>query len=276
MTMASEAAAAMMVLRLRRIYAMELRYWYLLRRSWPRLVDLVYWPTIQMLLWGFINSFLATNSSWVAQAGGVLIAAVLLWDVLFRSQIGMALSFLEEMWSRNLGHLFVSPLTPGEWVVSMMLVSLMRTVVGVLPAALLAMPVFGYSVFDLGLPLLAFFINLMVMGWWLGLIATGLILRWGLGAENLAWMAVFILAPVSAVYYPVSVLPPLLQGVAWLLPSSHVFEGMRAVQFHHTFPLGDFALAVGLNLVYLAGAAALFLRLFHQAQQRGALLVTGE
>ena len=36
----------------RRVGAMMLRYWYLLRSSWPRLLDLVYWPTVQMLTWG--------------------------------------------------------------------------------------------------------------------------------------------------------------------------------------------------------------------------------
>lgn len=93
----------------RRIAAMVLRYWYLLRGSWPRLLELAYWPTVQMIMWGFISQFMATNSTWVAQAAGVLIAAVLLWDVLFRGQLGVSVSFLEEMWSRNLGHLFVSP-----------------------------------------------------------------------------------------------------------------------------------------------------------------------
>ena len=100
----------------RRIAAMVLRYWYLLRGSWPRILELAYWPTVQMIMWGFISQFMATNSTWVAQAAGVLIAAVLLWDVLFRGQLGVSVSFLEEMWSRNLGHLFVSPLRPGEWV----------------------------------------------------------------------------------------------------------------------------------------------------------------
>ena len=164
----------------RRIAAMVLRYWYLLRGSWPRILELAYWPTVQMIMWGFISQFMATNSTWVAQAAGVLIAAVLLWDVLFRGQLGVSVSFLEEMWSRNLGHLFVSPLRPGEWVAALMTMSLIRTLMGTVPAALLAIPVFGYSIFDMGLPLAAFFANLIIMGWWLGLLIIALILRHGL------------------------------------------------------------------------------------------------
>jgi ABC-2 type transport system permease protein len=260
----------------RRVGAVVLRHRYLLRGSWPRIFELMYWPTIQVVLWGFISQFMATNSSWVAQAAGVLIAAVLLWDVLFRGQLGVSIGFLEEMWSRNLGNLFVSPISPGEWAGALMLTSLMRTLIGVVPAALLAIPLYGFSIFGLGLPLILFFANLILMGWWLGLFIVGLILRHGLGAESLAWMAVFILAPVSAVYYPVSALPDWLQWVAWALPSAHVFEGMRAVLFDGAVLWGHLAAAVALNLVFMAGATFSFLRFFHGARVRGALLQTGE
>ena len=119
----------------RRVGAMVLRYWYLLRGSWPRMLELAYWPTVQMVIWGLITLFLARESTLIAHTSGLLISAVLLWDILFRGQLGMSISFLEEMWSRNLGHLFVSPLRPGEWVLSLMAMSLIRTLIGVGPAA---------------------------------------------------------------------------------------------------------------------------------------------
>ena len=92
---------------------MLLRHAYLLLGSWPRLLDLVYWPTVQMILWGFITQFLVGQSGWVAQAAGVFLSAVLLWDTLFRGQLGVSMCFLEELYARHLGHLFVSPLRPG-------------------------------------------------------------------------------------------------------------------------------------------------------------------
>jgi len=259
-----------------RVFAMLLRYLYLLRSSWPRALELVYWPTIQMVLWGFMSQFLLTNSTWVARAFGVLIAAVLLWDVLFRSQLGVSMSFLEEIWARNLGHLFVSPLRPYEWVLSLVAMSFIRVLIGVVPAMLLAIPLYRYSIFDLGIPFIAFFANLMIMGWALGLMIISLILRHGQGAESIAWLAIFVLAPVSAVYYPVTILPPALQYVAMALPSSHVFEGMRAVMFDHVFRWGDFLAAIGLNVVYLAVGGAAFLYAFRDARRRGALLQVGE
>lgn len=259
-----------------RVGAMLRRYLYLLRSSWPRAIELVYWPTIQMVLWGFTSRFLMTNSSYVARAGGVLLAAVLLWDVMFRGQLGVSVSFLEELWSRNLGQLFVSPLRPYEWALSLLAMSLVRVAIGVVPAALLAIPLYHYSIFTLGLPLIAFFVLLVVMGWAVGLIIGALLLRHGLGAESMAWLAVFLIAPAAAIYYPVSVLPVWLQYVAWALPAAHVFEGMRAVMFQNRFPLDHFLAAAGLDLLYLAIGIVIFLHAFESARRHGALLQTGE
>jgi ABC-2 type transport system permease protein len=259
-------------LSLRRVWAMVLRYAYLLRGSWPRVLELAYWPVVQMILWGFITQFLLTNSAWVMQASGVLLAAVLLWDVLFRSQLGVSLSFMEEMWSRQLGHLFVTPLRPIELVAALLTLSLLRTLIGVVPAALLAIPLYHYSIFTLGLPLLAFFVNLLVMGWAIGLFVSAIVLRFGLGAEGMAWFLIFAIAPVSGVYYPIATLPSWLQAVAWALPSSYAFEGMRAVMFQHAFRLDLLAGAMLLDLVYIAFGVGAFLFAFRLARRHGLLL----
>jgi ABC-2 type transport system permease protein len=231
---------------------------------------------VQLILWGFITEFLLTNSSWLAQASGVLMAAVMLWDVMFRGHLGVSLAFFEEMYSRNLGHLFASPLRAGELVASLLVISTIRTLIGVGGAALLAIPMFGFSIFGLGIPLVGFFANLLVMGWAIGLVVSGLVLRYGLGAESLAWVAIFAIAPVSGIYYPISVLPDWLQAVAWLLPSSHVFEGMRAVMFEQTVRLDLMLQAVLLNAVFLLISTAVFLKAFHSARERGLLMRVGE
>jgi ABC-2 type transport system permease protein len=260
----------------RRIVAVLLRHLFVLRRSWPRVLELAYWPTVQMVLWGFVTLFFVRHSSWVAEAASVLVSAVLLWDVLFRANLGISVTFMEEMWARNLGQLFVSPLRPYELVVSLALMSLLRTVISVAPAAVLALPLFDVWVFSLGPPLAAFFANLLFFGWTVGLVVAALVLRLGLGAESLAWVAVFALAPLSGVYYPVDVLPAWLQPVAWALPSAYVFEGMRAVLFQHAVRYDLMAAATALNLLYLLAATLFFLAMFRVARQRGLLLQQGE
>lgn len=259
-----------------RVWAMALRYLYLLRSSWVRVIELAYWPVMQMIMWGFMTKFLLESEQPVLRAAGMLIAAVLLWDVMFRSNIGVAVSFLEEMWSRNLAQLFASPLRPWEWSVSLLCVSLVRTVIGVLPAALLAIPLYQYSIFEMGLPLLAFFANLMAFGGAIGLAVSALVLRYGLGAESLAWVGIFLVAPISGIYYPIATLPGWLQPVAWALPSAHVFEGMRAVLADGVFRTDHFAAAIGLNLVYMTVCIAIFLAMFRIARIRGLLLQVGE
>ncbi len=260
----------------RRVRGVCLRHLYVLRRSWPRILDLAYWPTVQMVLWGFVTTFFLNHSNWVAEAAGVLISAVLLWDVLFRANLGVALTFLEEMWARNLGQLFVSPLTPLEMAVSMMLLSLIRTLISVTPAAFLALPFFDVWVFSLGPPLALFFANLMLFGGILGLVVSAGVLRLGLGAENLAWVVIFAIAPLSGIYYPLATLPDWLQPVAWMLPPGYVFEGMRAVLFDGTVRWDLLAGAVGLNILYLCAALAFYLHMFHVARLRGLLLQQGE
>lgn len=262
--------------RLRRIGAMLLRHLYLMRSSWLRLFDLMYWPLLQMVMWGFINTFLASQSSWVLRAGGLLIGAVLLWDILVRGQFGMTLSLLEELWSRNLANLFVAPLRPAEYAVALMGMSVIRSLISVLPSALLAIPLFHYSIFEMGLPLVAFYAVLMMTGWAAGLLICGMLVRFGLAAESFAWASVFLLAPICGVYYPVATLPGWLQGISWALPPTYVFEGMRSVVLNHVFRLDLLVEGIGLNVVYIAIGLAAFLAAFRKARERGQLLQSGE
>ncbi len=264
------------VFSLRRMGGLVLRHWYLLRGSVPRLLEMTYWPTVQIIMWGFLTQFLDQQSHWVAQSFGVFVGAVLLWDVVFRSNLGFSLSFMEEMWARNLGHLFVSPLRPYELVLALTFVSLMRTLVGIVPATFIAIGMWGFNIYDLGLPLLAFFFNLLALGWVIAMAVCALVLRFGLGAESLAWSTVFAIWPFSCVFYPVAVLPDWLQPVALALPSAHVFEGMRQVLFEGTFSAGHFWAAMGLNGLYLSMAMGFFLYMFRVARRRGQLLSIGE
>jgi ABC-2 type transport system permease protein len=261
---------------LRRIGALVRRYVYLLRSSGVRLVELIYWPFLQMLTWGFLQKYLAGNTNELAQAAGVLIGSVLLWDILFRSNIGFSTTFIEDMWSRNLGNLLISPLRPYELVAALSLWSVIRLSVSVVPVAIAAYFFFGFNLLDLGLPLVAFFVVLVLTSWSLGLIAAGVILRHGLAAEELAWSLAFLLLPICCVYYPVSVLPAWLQPIALALPPTHVFEGMRTILLHHTFDANELWWALGLNAVYLVVGYLTFSRFLASARVNGTLLRLGE
>src|SRR6266516_245470 len=232
----------------RRIAAMVLRYWYLLRSSWPRLLELIYWPAVQMLLWG----------------------------ILLRGQLGFSISFLEEMWARNLANLMISPLRPLEFVGALMIMSLIRLAIGMGPVSLLAIAFFGFNLYGLGLALAAFFVNLILTSWAIGILVSGLVLRNGLGAESLVWTIMFLLLPLTCVYYPVTILPHWLHAVAWTLPPTYMFEGMRELLINHVFRADLMVRALALNAVFFAVAIAGFIALLDSARRQGSLLQTGE
>ena len=260
----------------RRVRALVRRHAYLLLKSWPRIVSMAYYPTVTMVLWAFLTIYLQPTNNFLQDAPGFFIGAVLLWDVLFRGQLGVSLTFVEELYSRNLANLFVSPLRMREFIAGQLVMSALRTLIGVGGACVFAWLLFRYSIFAMGFPLIAFFTLLIVFGWAVGLAVSALILRWGLGAEELAWAAVFLIAPVSGVYYPISVLPPGLQAVAFALPPAHVFEGMRTLLVQGVFPWSSFWWALVLDAFFLLASVLLFRAAVGYARDRGTLLQMGE
>jgi ABC-2 type transport system permease protein len=259
-----------------RVAAMVLRYLYLLRSSWPRIIELIYWPSVQLFVWGFLQTYIAQNAGFFARAGGMFIGAVLLWDVLFRGQLGFSVSFLEEMWARNLGNLMISPLRPAEFVAALMIMSIIRLAIGMVPVTLMAIVLFHFNVYGFGFALAAFFANLIFTSWAVGLAVSGVLLRNGMGAESLAWTLMFVLMPLACVYYPVSTLPPWVQAISWALPPTYVFEGMRALVVEHAFRADLMLEALGLNALYFGASVLVFLALLKSARRAGSLLQAGE
>jgi ABC-2 type transport system permease protein len=264
-----------------RVGAMVLRYIYLLRSSWPRIVEMIYWPAVQMLTWGFLQTYLArvqgaAQAHEAALAAGALIGGVLLWDILLRGQQGFSFSFLEEMWSRNIPNLLMSPLRPAEFVAALMAMSLIRLTVGVVPVTLMAIAFFGFNLWALGVAFAAFFVVLIFFAWSVGLLVSGILLRYGLGAEGLVWSLMFIIQPLGCVYYPVAALPSWLQPICWALPPTYVFEGLRGVLLDHVLYPGLMLAGLAIDALLFAAAAFAFARLLAGARRAGTLLQTGE
>jgi ABC-2 type transport system permease protein len=229
-----------------------------------------------MVTWGFLQFYVASNAGFFARAGGTFIAAVLLWDILFRGQLGFSISFLEEMWSRNIGNLMMSPLRPFEFIAALMIMSVVRLAVGAVPVTFLAIAFFGFNLYGLGLALVAFFFNLMLTAWAIGIFVSGLLLRNGMGAENLAWSIMFLFMPLTCVYYPVTTLPVWLQHAAWALPPTYVFEGMRALVIDKVFRPDLMLHALALNALLFAIGVFAFSKLLQSARRQGSLMQSGE
>jgi ABC-2 type transport system permease protein len=259
-----------------RIYALYLRHFYLIKSSLPRLLDLIYWPTIQIILWGFISKFFTMHSDFYNDTVGIILSAAILYDFLFRSSISFNMLFLEEIWSRNFTNLFIAPLKISEIITALTATALIRTLIGIVPAVLLASPFFGVSLLNLGPALFLLLISLYVFGITLGLIVVSGLLRYGPAFENVAWSSLFLLAPLGCIYYPLSILPDWLQLIAKTLPLVYIFEEVRSILLNNIVNYNNILSALMLNVIYFTLSIFVFYSAFSEARKKGTLINVGE
>ena len=259
-----------------RIFGLFLRHFFLIKGSLPRILDLIYWPTIQIILWGFISKFFSTYSDYYNNTVGVILTCAILYDFLFRSSISFNMLFLEEIWSRNFTNLFIAPLKISEIITSLVATALIRTLIGLVPAILITSPLFGISILELGIPLFFLFLSLYIFGITLGLFVSSGLLRYGPAFENIAWSSLFLLAPLGCIYYPIEILPEVFQNIARGLPLVYIFEEARSILVTNVVNYENIKNAFMLNSLYLFLGIFLFYYSFAQARKKGSLINIGE
>ena len=259
-----------------KMYGLFLRHFYLIKGSLPRILDLIYWPTIQIILWGFISKFFSIYSDYYNNTVGIILTCAILYDILFRSSISFNMLFLEEVWSRNFTNLFIAPLRLREIIVSLIFTALVRTLIGLVPAIILTSPLFGVSILKLGLPLLLLFLSLYIFGITLGLFVSAGLIRFGPSFENIAWSSLFLLAPLGCIYYPIEILPSFFQLIAKALPLVYIFDEARNILINDFVNYDNIKYAYLLNIIYLIIGIGLFYRSFLKARIKGTLINMGE
>ena len=263
-------------MRWHKIYGLSLRHIYLIKSSFPRILDLIYWPSIQVFLWGFISEFFTASSTYYSNTVGIILTAAVLYDFLFRTSISYNMMFLEEIWSRNFTNLFIAPIKISEIIAALTMTAIFRTLIGLVPAVLLAIPLFGVSIFKFGVPLIFLLIALYIFGMSLGLLITAGLLRFGPSFENIAWASLFFLAPLGCIYYPIEILPSVLQIIAKGLPLVHIFEEMRSILVNQTINLIEIFKGIFISIIYLFLGVVVFYASYYGAKKRGTLINIGE
>ena len=259
-----------------RIYGLFLRHFFLIRGSFPRILDLIYWPSIQIILWGFISKFFSAYSDYYNNTVGVILTCAILYDFLFRSSISYNMMFLEEIWSRNFTNLFIAPIKISEIITALTMTAILRTLIGLVPAVLVAIPLFGVSIFKLGIPLIFLLVALYIFGISLGLLVTAGLLRFGPSFENIAWASLFFLAPLGCIYYPIEILPDLLQVIAKGLPLVHIFEEMRNILIDQTVNSFEIFKSIMISFIYFVFGVIIFYTAYYGAKIKGTLINIGE
>ena len=259
-----------------RMYGLFLRHFYLIKGSIPRILDLIYWPSIQIILWGFISKFFTIYSDYYNNTVGIILTCAILYDFLFRSSISFNMLFLEEIWSRNFTNLFITPLKLNEIIISLIFTALIRTLIGLVPAIILTSPLFGVSILKLGFPLMLLFLSLYIFGITLGLLVSSGLLRFGPSFENIAWSSLFLLAPLGCIYYPIEILPEFFQFIAKCLPLVYIFDETRNILINEMINYNNLIYAYILNLFYLIISIVMFYISYSQAKKKGTLINMGE
>jgi len=234
-------------------------------------LGLFYWTLVELLLWGFITLWLQSlNTSGLAvNLVATLLGALIFWDLFVRAQQSVSTSFMEDVWSRNLMNIFVTPLKSSEFVIGLALISFVQGIISFVFVTILAFALYALKIWALGFFVIPFFLNIFIFGWVLGFLTVALIIRFGPSFEILVWSLPFLFEPLSAIFYPVSVLPSYLQKVAFFLPTSHLFEGMRLLLHAGKFPIEDIFWATVLNIIYFILAILFLYRMLASAREKG-------
>lgn len=258
---------------LERIAAMFLRYLFLYKRSLPRAFEIVFWPVMELLVWGFVSAYiLSASGGSLAKVAVSLLSAMVFWDLLYRSQQGVSISIVEDIWTQNIVNILVSPLKIWEWAVATFIYGTAKTFVSTALLVVIAGVLYHFHLIELAhFYLIPLVLNLLLFGWALGMFTSSLIIRWGHAAEALIWGIPFLVQPLSAVFYPIRIMPDWLRPFAYALPSSYLFEGMRALVETGGIPASYFYIAFGLNIVYFTLSGFFFAAMYRSARRTGRL-----
>lgn len=251
-----------------RVRAVVYRHLANYRHSLDKLVDTFYWPSVDILVWGLTSLWIRENAQ-IPDLMVILLTGLVFWQFVWRGQYEFTVNLLEEMWNQNLVSLFATPLTVVEWIAGAVILGLIKMVFSVGFSVILVWGLYAVELWQGGGALIPAMVILIMSGWWIGLIISGILLRFGMRIQTLAWSGIYILAPFSAIYYPVSALPYWAQQVAWWVPMSHVFEYMRGIIAGTVVGLEMLVVPLVQTLVYLVLAGIWFKRSFEKSRERG-------
>jgi ABC-2 type transport system permease protein len=256
------------MMHLERVWAIVLRHLLLTFRSLDRIFNVFYWPLLNIVLWGITSVWLQQQAK-ESHIIAMILTGLILWQIVFRVNLETAKSLFEEIINQNLVNLFSTPLTLREWIAAIMILGIINMVLVMLCGIAAIWFLYGVNIFSLGWTLIPFMLLLLLSGWCIGFFICGLLIYWGMKAQDFIYTIGWLFAPFSAVYYPLAVLPGWVQSIARMLPMTYVFEGMRQVLKTGTISVSYLFLSFSLNILYLAGALYFFKHMFEKSKQKG-------
>jgi ABC-2 type transport system permease protein len=251
-----------------RILGVFFRYYYVLKKGPHQLIDLFYWPFIDILLWG-LTSVWIENQNPNNNLPLVLLTALIFWHIAWRGSVDIALNLLQEFWQRNLINLFSTPLKVIEWILGVLLLSSYKLLLTMFFGIGTVYVLYALNVLTIGWAFIPFAALLLIFGWSLSFICSSFIIYWGHKVETATWVIAYLFAPFSGVFYPVSMLPSWAQTLSWCLPTTYIFEGMRQLLATKVFPMKYFWISCSLNIGLLSLSIAGFYFAYEASRKKG-------
>lgn len=253
---------------LKRAWGVFLRYFFIVTRL-DQIADLFYWPIIDIFLWGMTSVWMQKQEEGVPALALFVLTGLIFWQIVWRANYEVGVNLLQEFWNRNLVNLFSTPLKLREWILGATFLCFFKILVSLAFGALIVFLLYEMNVFMMGWAFLPFAALLTFSGWMIGFLAGSIVIYWGQRFQMLVWMMPYLFAPFSAVFYPVSVLPAWGQSIAWALPTTYIFEGMRKILTEGIFPTSYFFMSLTLNILYLVVAVGIFKYMFEKSRVKG-------
>jgi ABC-2 type transport system permease protein len=230
-----------------RIRAVLLHSWYHLNHSVETWVDLFWFSLINVFVFGLITVYFLQGDSLMS---GYMFMGLILWEVLYVGQYSITVGALWEIWSKSFTSLFITPLTLGEFIFGHMIGGLLKSVAVLLFTGIISIIFYDFSIFSLGWILIIIIIELLIFAWTSGIFILAIIIRFGTTIQPLAWGLIFLFQPLSAVFFPVEVLPSSIRWISFALPVTYVFETARDKLAYGTINWQFILIATVLNILY--------------------------
>lgn len=256
-------------MKLHRILAVVRRHYLLTFKRLDRVINVLYWPFLNIIIWGI-------TSVWMQQQIGksdivtMILCGLILWQIVFRVNLETAKGLFEELLHHNVVNLFSSPLTLSEWIAGMMILGIINMFLVMISCSIAVWLLYGINILILGWGLIPFMLSLLMAGWFIGFFICGLLINWGLKAQDFVFTVGWVFAPFSAIYYPLDVLPAKVQAIGRLLPMTYVFEAMRGVlttggNLNTDYLVRSFIL----DAIYLTCSLIFFAYMFEKSREKG-------
>ncbi|BDC35296.1 hypothetical protein Noda2021_12540 [Candidatus Dependentiae bacterium Noda2021] len=259
-----------------RIWAMILRHAILLFKDANRIIWIFYWPLVDIALWGFTANWVNTNQTTASSAGLALITAVVFWQLVNRAGFEVSSSLLEEFWSLNMVNIFATPLKISEWIIASILLTVGTSIFVTLYCILAVKLMYGISIIGLGLSVVPYLLSLFIAGLWISFVSSIFLIYFGARVQSLAFMLTWLFAPFIAAFYPLEILPSYGRIIAYLLPMTYSFEGIRLLVTEGIFNASLFWWGFSMSLLYCALAIWGFKAAFERSKEKGLARLTAD